>query len=531
MGNVNANVDKSQEGLPNKACDVAALFRSRIPQTGKGGILAGKSRTEVRGYSGWIHLSLLFLGLFFLLPCPPARAASLVEQPFGFLYSKVRLTLEEGYRQEWLGPLVYHHSGELADTWAIPPLYSQSIGVTLDGAERDFLYPLLTWDRYGEEYRFQIFQIFNFAGGRSMQNTNVHRVTFFPFYFQQRSDIPDRNYTALFPIYGTLKNRFFRDESYWVLWPLYIRSKKRDVVTHNVLYPFLHWRHGEELRGGQFWPLYGFEEREPFSFTNHWGDLQLQAGHRKRFVLWPFFTTSQAGLGTTNPVRELGILPLYYHQRSPNRDMTMFPWPLGYAHTVDRENHYTEWAAPWPFVMFARGEGKTLNRVFPLFNLVKRPTESRTHILWPLYMHQHIHDPPLDRKRTRVLFFLYGVTKETNLDAGTTSERRSVLPLFMWYRTHQGKERLQILAFLDPIIPLNKAINRNYSHLWSLWRAEKDAETGRATQSLLWNLYRRESSPESKKFSLLFGLFQYEHGTNGRRGRLFYVPIHVSKHR
>jgi hypothetical protein len=68
-------------------------------------------------------------------------------------------------------------------------------------------------------------------------------------------------------------------------------------------------------------------------------------------------------------------------------------------------------------------------------------------------------------------------------------------------------------------------VERDYSPVWSVWRAEKNVKTGATSQSLLWNLYRHEATPVSKKCSLLFGLFQYESGAEGKRVRLFYVPV------
>jgi hypothetical protein len=82
-----------------------------------------------------------------------------------------------------------------------------------------------------------------------------------------------------------------------------------------------------------------------------------------------------------------------------------------------------------------------------------------------------------------------------------------------------------VLAPLEPILSGSKSIQRNYSPLWSLWRAEKNTKTGAASQSLLWNLYRRDIAPGSKKCSLLFGLFQYQSRPDGRQLRLFYLPV------
>jgi hypothetical protein len=68
-------------------------------------------------------------------------------------------------------------------------------------------------------------------------------------------------------------------------------------------------------------------------------------------------------------------------------------------------------------------------------------------------------------------------------------------------------------------------VERSLSPLWSIWRAERNAKTGANSQSLLWNLYRRDATPETKKCSLLFGLFQYQSSPAGKRWRLFYIPM------
>jgi hypothetical protein len=98
-------------------------------------------------------------------------------------------------------------------------------------------------------------------------------------------------------------------------------------------------------------------------------------------------------------------------------------------------------------------------------------------------------------------------------------------PFFTWHRDFNGNSRLQILAPIEPVVPENSGIERNWSPLWSLWRAENNPKTGAGSQSLLWNLYRSDSTPDSKKISLLFGLFQYQSTGETNRLRLFYIPV------
>src|SRR6185436_4801221 len=168
-----------------------------------------------------------------------------------------------------------------------PPLMSMTHDAGVDSTEFDILYPLLTYDRYGAEYRFQIFQLFNFAGGNVENETNKHRFALFPIYLQQRSEDGTENYTSVLPFYGHLKNRFFRDEIFYVMMPFYVQTRKRDVVTDNYLFPIFHLRQGPGLKGWQFFPLLGHEQKVPTLKTNNWNDLVPVSGHDWKFFLWP----------------------------------------------------------------------------------------------------------------------------------------------------------------------------------------------------------------------------------------------------
>ena len=455
------------------------------------------------------------------------RAAD--EAEFGPLYQSFKLTLEPGQRQEAVGPFWHSQQsgppGDRLRLWAVPPLFSYLRNDDVDFEEFDFLWKIATYNRYGTEYRFQFVQWFAFAGGSTQSGTNVHRFTLFPIYFQQRSEIPEKNYTALFPLYGRIKGRFFRDEVKFTLFPLYGQSRKKDVVTDNYLYPIFHLRHGDGLKGWQFWPLFGAEHKESTWRTNHWGDPFLVGGHDNQFMLWPLFHDQRGGVGTTNTAHQQAFLPFYSYLRSPQRDSTTFPWPLGYTHTVDRGKQFEEWGAPWPLVVFARGEGKHTDRVWPFFSHAYDASRTSDWYLWPVYKYNRLHSDPLDRARTRILLFLYSDVSMKNTEAGTSQRRIDLWPLFTFTRDLEGRRRLQVLSLLEPYVPNSRSVEHDLSPLWSVWRSEKNPQTGARSHSLLWNLYRRDASPESKKCSLLFGLFKYQSGPDGKRWRVFYVPF------
>jgi hypothetical protein len=450
--------------------------------------------------------------------------AAAAETAAGFLFDRFQLTLEDGWRTEAAGPFFYSQQTESNTLWAVPPFFSREHNPAVESDDDDFLYPLMTRIHYGREKRWQFFQLLNTSSGLETDGGDVKQFTLFPIYFQQRAADTNLNYTAFVPFYGHLKNRLFRDEIYLILFPLFSETRKRDVVTDNYFFPFVDVHHGDGLRGWQFWPLVGREHKDLTTQTNSFGNVTRIGGHDQSFYLWPFYLKQNNGLGTDDPETLLAAIPLFAVSRSPQRDATSVLWPF-FTAIDDRARKYHEWQGPWPFVIFARGDGKHTSRVFPLFSESHNDAKENDSYLWPLYTFTRTHADPLDRRRTRVLYYLYDRLSEKNTATGAEKIRVDAWPFFTWHHELNGNERLQILAPLEPLVPDNRGIQRNWSPLWSFWRAEKNPRTGAASQSLLWNLYHRQTAPARKKVSLLFGLFQYQSAEQTERTRLFYFTV------
>ncbi|MBG87933.1 MAG: hypothetical protein CMO80_13665 [Verrucomicrobiales bacterium] len=432
-----------------------------------------------------------------------------------------KLTLQDGRRRE-IGPFYYEEKTDNQTTRAFPPFFSKTKKPSLEYEEMDFLYPLMTFDRFGGEKRVQLMQLLSFSVARDQDLNDRGKLTIFPFYYQQRSTNASSDYTAVFPFYGRLVNRMLRDEIEFVMFPLYSKTRKRDVVTRNYLYPFFHRRKGEWLRGWQFWPVMGRELKVSHSKTNNFGEPVFVSGHRKDFALWPFLINEHRDVGTTNEVREHAVLPLYSALRSPARDSTTVLWPF-FTYTEDHEKRYREWGLPWPLLGFARGEGKRMNRVWPFFSRSSSDTLRSDFYAWPILKINEAKAAPLHRKRYSVIFFLYSDLTESNIETGQARRRLDLWPVFHWKRELDGRERLRVPAVLESMLPNNKSVERNWSPLWSIWRSEKNPLTGARSQSLLWNLWRRETTPDTEKSSLFFGLVQYESDATGRRWKWFHA--------
>lgn len=438
----------------------------------------------------------------------------------GPLAHEFTLTLGQGFRGEAGGPFFWQEVAPGTRGWAFCPLISFHHDAAVERTQYEFLYPLITYDLYGTQYRWQFMQLLSWSGGRSTDDSDTKRFTLFPFFFSQTSTDPAKSYRAFLPFYGTLKNRLFRDEIHFVALPLWVQTRKRDVVTDNYLAPFFHVRTGA-AKGWQFWPLYGQESRAPITRTNAITDLpEVVPGHRRKFAVWPIWHVERLGIGTEDPVTNHMVLPLYAVRRSPSKDTTTVLWPF-FTHTVDREKKFEEWGTPWPFIGWANGEGKHSRRFWPVYGKATNSELQSDFLLWPLYTHKVLRTQNLEREQTRSLFYVWIDVAERNRQTGAEYRRRSFWPLWYHWHDRDGRARLQILAPAEGAFPHNEGIQRGWSPIWSLYRSEKNPKAGAASQSLLWNLWRRDVKPEVTKTSFLFGIVKTEKTKEGRKWRWF----------
>jgi hypothetical protein len=470
-----------------------------------------------------IWRQVLFAILFFFSPFNTyAREEKTAD--YGFIFDRFKLTLADGWRSEAAGPFFYSQQSESEKILAFPPFFSRADDPAVESHEDDFLYPLMTYERYGKEYRWQFAQLLSFSGGQQADGAGLKRFTIYPLYFQQRSPDPAENYTAVVPFYGHIKDRLLFPDVYFILFPIYSETRRQGVVTDNYFYPIVHVRRGDGLHGWQVWPIVGREHKDVTTQTNGFGDSVMVPGHDKLFFLWPVHLREHTGIGSENPATLTAEFPVYLATRSPQRDATTVLWPL-FNWIDEREKKYREWQMPWPLVIFARGEGKTTSRIFPLFSQSHNAEREADFYVWPLYEYHRLHAGLLDQQHTQILIYLYSDKREKNMQTGAEKRRVDMWPFITWHHDFNGNERLQVFAPIEPAVPDNRGLERNWSPLWSVWRAEANGKTGATSQSLLWNLYRHEAGPAHKKISLLFGLFQYQCDDERSRTRWFYFTV------
>jgi hypothetical protein len=474
------------------------------------------------------------LAALFVVLGGAAAHAQVQSEPFadiaaGPVFDKFGLTLDAGTGMEAAGPFYYHRESPDQSLWGIPPFYTQIRQPDVEAFTFDALPPFLVYHRHGSETTLLITPLLNVFGGQYQGGVRYRRGMLFPLYYRQVCSDPTRNYLAVFPFYGTIKGRFQRSEIHFVLFPLYSRTHKRDVVTDNYLFPFVHTRTGNGLTGWQFWPLAGAEHKTLTSRTNLLGVAEPVGGHDKRFLLWPIYFDEKTGLGTDHPQEYHAVWPFYTSTTSPQRSSTGVVFPL-FTYTNDREKKYREWDFPWPLFVIARGEGKHITRFFPFYNRGRGSDIKSDSSLWPLYMRQSFQAGALQRSHTRVMIYLFNQVKEKNTQTGETRHRTDFWPFLTHKRDWEGRERLQVFSILEPILPANDTVDRSFAPLYSVWRSERNPKTQARSQSLLWNLYRHDSTPQLERTALLFGLFQHRKTPKEDVLRVFFIPFKSQSH-
>jgi hypothetical protein len=430
----------------------------------------------------------------------------------------------EGFRNlSILGPLIkFQHNGATEDT-AIRPFFYRTEDDGDDRNRTDYLYPLASTETWAEGKYSQVLHLFQkrtpVSGVEESRGTML-----FPFYISGTSE-KYGPYVSVFPFYGDIYERFYRDEYHYVLFPLYGRTVKNGTETRNYLYPFFSLIKGEKESGFQVWPLYGQAEKEGV--------------YRRRMALWPIFLQEETGLDTETPNRKFYLFPFYTSSESKKRTEKHYLWPF-FGYVSDKEKKLEERDYLWPFVVTVRGESRNVDRYLPFYSEDRRKNSLKRWYLWPFYSHQELTSETYRQTRDRFLFFLYSDTTETwSID---DKERRRVTcwPLFTYRSDERGVKTVTFPAPVEPI--LNKeGIEKSWAPLWRLY-IQRWNDAGDSAVSFLWNLYWHErrkdglayeffpfisyrSEKQLMELALLKGLIKYREHNGENELRFLWLPF------
>ena len=195
-----------------------------------------------------------------------------------------------------LGPILTFERTAADEITAFRPLFHTEEDNRFTRKSSYYLYPLASAEITPDVTRMEFLQIFQKNTFRKAEpEEKEQQFMLFPFIIKGESK-KYGPYTSVFPLYGDIYERFWRDEYHYTLFPIYGRTVNKGTTNYHFLWPFFSLTSGEKESGFQFWPLYGQASKEGV--------------YNRSFVLWPIFTKEVRGLDTAEPSKRLNIFQL-----------------------------------------------------------------------------------------------------------------------------------------------------------------------------------------------------------------------------
>lgn len=402
-----------------------------------------------------------------------------------------------------LGPIVkFQRHKEERDVAVRPFFYKKSFD-NGQASSTHVLYPLAYSENTPAAETTQVLQLFRKNVYRKQEEAEREKSTMlFPFYISGESD-KYGPYRAVFPFYGDIYERFWRDEYHFFMFPFYGSTVNRGTTTRHYLWPIFSTTKGENEDGFGVFPLYG--------------QSQKAGVYEKRYALWPVYKSEKTGLDTDNPTTRKIVFPLYAATDSPKVTSRTYLWPF-FGYTENREKDFEEVRYLWPLVTRVRGEQRDKKSFLPFYSHETTPTGEKSWYLWPLYKHEELQSDIFRQDIDRVLFFLYRSNYEYWPKDGNDRRRTALWPLFIYQKSTDGVRSFSLPAPVEPILPDKEGIERNWAPLWRVYQRRWD-DAGNSASSLLWNLYWHERRGNELAFEL-FPLVSYRDTAKERELKL-----------
>jgi hypothetical protein len=425
-----------------------------------------------------------------------------------------------------LGPLIFEKTTGDGSAGGVRPLYVWEKNAAGETIKASALYPIFTYHAGPGGSFWSVFSLINSASPRPGTPDKYHSFDLWPFYFSRQTGDPATSYHAFFPIFGTVKNRFIgMDQSSWVLYPLYGRFEKNNVVTTTAPWPIVKVTRGEGNRGLSLWPLFGWRAKD--------------GAYHEQFYLWPFVYKNEHALWLPQPEVNLGVLPFYTRQQDTGSISENYFWPFfGYTdQTAPFRYHETRYF--WPFLLQGRGDDYYVNRWGPFYTHSIIKGRDKTWLLWPLWRQIRWNEAGLAQTKTTLFYFSYWSLTEHSLAHPQLppARRTSLWPLFTVWDNGAGRRQVQVPSPFESYFPTNGTIRLVYNPLAALYRYDRLAP-GTMRQDFLFSFisyqrapgrtefhfgpfFKLQKDPAAARVSLLGGLLGLRHSASGRGWRPF----------
>ncbi len=390
---------------------------------------------------------------------------------------------------------------EQGSFFAVRPFYSHT--VVEEGQIRDYIWPIYSRKEFKDEQSSRAMIFWFTHKFDSNDESPRNRNWLLPVYFQGR-DVNGKGYFALFPLGGTIKEFLGRDEIAFVLFPVFGKSRINDLKTTSVFWPIYSRTRGEDIQRDRVFPIYG--------------QSSLEGKYKKRFVLWPFWTSAEY-FYPGDSGKSWILFPLCGRSKlEQERTLWIIPPFFRFTDGVKQDRLF----CPWPFIQKMDSEPRSKFYVWPLWgeDQYTAGQRHRTFLLWPLLWSEKSEDAKLIKTHRMAIPFLFSDNSVAKTNSTEVSNYWKIWPLMSWQREGDNS-RFRLLE----LWPLKNSapIKRNWAPLWTLYK--RTNTDGVVRKDVLWFGWHSESEPvtERKEWSLLKGLVAYKKDGEKQSLRLFYV--------
>ena len=402
------------------------------------------------------------------------------------------------------------------------------------------LYPLFRHAQDEIGYQWSVFELIRRQGRREgvpAPETDFdprHKFEVFPFWFERDFAEPGMNYRALFPLHGTVRQKFGIERLSWTGFPFLVENEKRGAITTYTPWPLVRVTRGT-AHGWGLWPLFSTVERPGVS--------------SETYALWPLIYTLSREPALDDPPgspprREFGVLPFYARSTGPGYVSESYAWPFfGYTERT-LPTRYSERRYLWPIFLQGRGQDRQVERWAPFYTHSIVKGYDKHWFAWPLLRQTQWTEENIERTRRQFLYFVYW--QEQQRAIGRPLSRPAALthcwPLFSHWDNGAGRRQWQLFSPLEVFFPDNLTVRQLWSPLFAIARHDERAP-GSTRTSLLWNAVTWERRPEEdreefhlgpllgvtrvgadKRVALGNGLFGFRRQA-GRGWRLFWLDF------
>ena len=437
----------------------------------------------------------------------------------------------------FLGPIFEYKKDESSKTYAFRPIFYYEADYELKFRSLDIIYPFIGYQEDNQQTQFKaFFSIIRYSNFNDYDNLQEKKFSIFPILDVSWSGKPENDYFSLFPIWGNLKEKYNKKEISYFLFPLYLKTVKKNSVNRHFLWPFFSKVDGKYVSGFKVWPLFGYETKMDKN--------NLNIVKKSRFILWPFYAYKQDTRGGINLEQKI-FFPFYLSSNSSLHKSKTYLWPFFNIYT-DKTRGQTTYNMPWPIIQYKQGVNIKSQRFFPFYSYVKTPNVEKGFYFWPIYRYKNEILATEYYKTQSFLFFLY--RQDTHYDLRTNEISKEFSSLWPIYSkdTYADGYDFRIFSPIESFFSKNQKIKKVWSPMWSVLRIQDDSSVFRT--SIFFNLIKykndkynntkefsinflipiisHESHKTGTKFNILGGLLGLETGDKSKI-RILYIPINI----